>query len=288
VSSTRQLDAEQTSRFVHAEGLRVHLHEAGEGPTLVLLHGGGPGGGGWSNFKQNLPALSAHFRVLIIDQPGYGKTDKPDFSEPYYTLSARVVRAVLDELGVDQAHFVGNSLGGGTSLRLALDYPDRVGRMVLMGPGGGSTSIFTPEPAEGIKALVGFYDGEGPTRARMENIIRLMTYDHSFVTDELIEERYQAALEPGAQEGAMRALRSISRTDDPDGSQLWRHFATIPHKTLLVWGRDDRTVPLDGAFYALKRMPDARLHVFPRCGHWAQLEHRAAFDRLTIDFLTCD
>jgi pimeloyl-ACP methyl ester carboxylesterase len=288
MSTAGQFGAEQTSRFVGTEGMRVHLHEAGDGPALVMLHGGGPGGSGWSNFKQNLPALAKHFRVLIVDQPGYGKTDKPEFTEPYYTLSARVIRGVLDELGIAQAHFVGNSLGGGTSLRLAVDHPDRVGRMVLMGPGGGSTSIFSPDPAEGIKVLTSFYDGEGPSRARMENLIRVMTYDHSFVTDELVEERLQAALAPGAEEGAMRALRSIASTMDPDGSQLWRHFHRIPHKTLLVWGRDDRTVPLDGAFFALKRMPDAQLHVFSKCGHWAQLEHRDAFDRLTIDFLTND
>lgn len=288
MTTSDRFGADETSRFVQTEGLRVHLHEAGDGPALVLLHGGGPGGSGWSNFKQNLPELAKRFRVLIIDQPGYGKSDKPDFTEPYYTLSARVVRGVLDELDVEQAHFVGNSLGGGTSLRLALDYPDRVGRLVLMGPGGGSMSIFSPDPAEGIKVLTSFYDGDGPSRERMENLIRVMTYDHAFVTPALVEERLQAALAPGAAEGAMRALRSIASTNDPDGSQLWRHFANIPHKTLLIWGRDDRTVPLDGAFLALKRTPDAQLHVFPRCGHWAQLEHRAAFDRLTIDFLTND
>jgi pimeloyl-ACP methyl ester carboxylesterase len=159
---------------------------------------------------------------------------------------------------------------------------------VLMGPGGGSLSIFAPDPAEGIKHLIHFYDEPGPSFERMEKLVRIMVFDDSFVTDELVQERYDAAMSPGAREGAMRALTAIASKADPDGTQLWRHFAKIQHRVLLVWGRDDRTVPLDGAFLALKMLPDARLHVFPRCGHWAQLEHRDAFDQLSIDFLTQD
>ncbi len=285
---TEPVTFDSTSKFVEADGLKIHLHDVGTGPALVLLHGGGPGGSGWSNFKQNIPALAEHFRVVTIDQPGYGRSDKPELTEGYYQLAARVVRDVLDELGIDKTHFVGNSLGGGTSLRLAIDYPDRADRLVLMGPGGGSLSIFSPDPAEGIKVLTSYYSDPGPSRERMEALIRIMTYDHSFITDELIEERYEASVAPGAAEGCMRTLRAIAVGDDPNDRQLWRYFAQVPHKTLLMWGRDDRTVPLDGAFLALKQMPDAQLHVYPRCGHWAQLEHRDAFNRLTVDFLTKD
>ena len=80
-------------------------------------------------------------------------------------------------------------------------------------------------------------------------------------------------------------VRTMSSFADPRAGQLWRELDRIPHPTLMFWGRDDRTLPLDGAFFALQQLPDARLHVFPRCAHWAQLEHQEAFDRLTIDFL---
>ncbi|ABL81650.1 MULTISPECIES: alpha/beta fold hydrolase [unclassified Nocardioides] len=279
------IDFDSTSRFVTTPEARVHLNETGDGPPLVLLHGGGPGGSGWSNFKQNVATLSKSFRVLVIDQVGYGLTDKPEFDEPYYVLSARVIRDVLDILGIKQADFVGNSLGGGTALRLAIDYPDRVRRLILMGPGGGAKNIFAVDPAEGQKVLIDFYAAPGPTREKMRRLVEIMTYDHSFVTDDLIEERFAAATAPGAEEGALRALRSIGSSASPNENQLWRHLANVPHRTLLMWGRDDRTMPLDGAFFALKEMPDAQLHVFPRCGHWAQLEHQDAFDRLTTDFL---
>lgn len=283
------LTAEATSRFVQVDDTRVHYHEAGEGPVVILLHGGGPGGSGWSNFKQNLPTLSRRFRVLIIDQLGYGQTDKPELKEPFYVASAKLIKGVMDTLGIEQADFVGNSLGGGTSLRLALDFPTYVRRLILMGPGGGAKSIISADPSEGMKLLGGFYDEPGPSKERMWDILRVMTYDHTFLNDALLEERFAAAMAPGAREGALAALGSItSRAPEELPNQLWRELDQVAHETLLVWGRDDRTLPLDGAFLALKQIPNAHLHVFSRCGHWAQLEHRDAFDRLTIDFLLGD
>lgn len=281
--STAPSDFESTSRRAKAGDITLHYNEAGEGPVLVMLHGGGPGASSWSNFKQNLPGLSQHFRVLLVDQPGYGGSDKPEVSEPFWTYSARAVKNLLDELGIEKAHFVGNSLGGGTTLKFAHDYPDRADRLVLMGPGGGALSLLSPEPTEGIKLLMDFYAPPGPSREKMDAFIRIMLYDHSLVTEELVEERYRAATDPETMRGAMNVLAGIANRSQE--AELWRFLDQVPHRTLLTWGRDDRVLPLDGAFFALKRMPDARLHVFPRCGHWAQLEHLDEFNWLTINFL---
>ncbi len=278
---------EATTRRSKAGSIELHYNEAGEGPVLVMLHGGGPGASSWSNFNQNLPGLAEHFRVLLVDQPGYGRSDKPEFDESFWTYSARAVRDLLDELGIERAHFVGNSLGGGTTLRFALDHPDRADRLVLMGPGGGALNIFSPDPSEGLKLLAGYYAPPGPSREKIEAFIRIMLFDQSLVTEELIDERYATSIDPEIMGGTIRALGGLM-AGDPADSELWRLIDRIEHRTLLTWGRDDRVLPLDGAFFALKRMRDARLHVFPRCGHWAQLEHRAEFDRLTIDFLTLD
>lgn len=272
-----------TSRTAKAGDITLHYNEAGEGPALVMLHGGGPGASSWSNFKQNLPGLAEHFRVLLVDQPGYGGSDKPEITEPFWTYSARAVRNLLDELGIAKAHFVGNSLGGGTTLKFALDYPDRADRLVLMGPGGGALNIFSADPSEGLKLLFDFYAPPGPSREKMEAFIKIMLFDHGLVTEELIDERYAAAIDPDTMQGAINALGGLaSRAEE---AELWRFLDKVPHRTLLTWGRDDRVLPLDGAFLALKRMPDARLHVFPRCGHWAQLEHLEEFNWLTINFL---
>jgi len=85
-----------TSRRARAGDIMLHYNEAGEGPVLVMLHGGGPGASSWSNFKQNLSGLSQHFRVLLVDQPGYGGSDKPEASEPFWTYSARAVKNLLE------------------------------------------------------------------------------------------------------------------------------------------------------------------------------------------------
>src|SRR4029077_13049439 len=142
------------------DGMTMHLHyeEAGshKGTPVVMLHGGGPGASGMSNFKNNLPVFAEHFRTLVVDQPGYGKSDKPEVQGNYFPFAAAALKDLLDELGIDQAHLVGNSLGGGTAVRFALDNPERAGRLVLMGPGGLSLNVFAPDPTEGVKRLAEF------------------------------------------------------------------------------------------------------------------------------------
>ena len=276
---------EATSRTARAGDLNIHYNEAGDpsAPVVVTLHGGGPGATSWSNFKGNLPQLAEHFHCLLVDMPGFGRSDKPKLDKHFFEFAAEAVVNLLDELGIRQVHLIGNSLGGGTSLRIALDYPARVGKLVLMGPGGAFKPVFSPEPAEGIK-LLGAVAAQ-PTRENVEAFIRVMVYDPSFITDELIEERLACALDPDTQLGLVRTMESFAQ---PRAGELWRELDRIPHKTLMLWGRDDRTLPLDGALLALQQLPDARLHVFPRCAHWAQLEHQEEFDRLVIDFLTHD
>ena len=271
------------SRTVAVQGTKLHFHEAGVGETLVLLHGGDPGASGWSNFGGNVAALAEQFHVVVPDQPGYGLADKPEFDGDYWTFAARCIADLLSSLGVEKAHFVGNSMGGGTTVRLALDRPDCIDRMILMGPAGVSVNVVTPHPSEGLKILSSFYDAPGPSRDRMAAFIRMMVFDPAMVTDELITERLEAAMDPDARAGALRAVRSIMSSPD---AELWRHLHEVQHETLLVWGRDDRVVPMDGGLFALQRMPNADLHVFSRCGHWAQAERRDEFNRLAIDFFT--
>ncbi len=275
---------EATSRTAKAGALMLHYNEAGpaDGEAVVFLHGGGPGASSWSNFHQNLPAFAAEHHCLLVDMPGFGRSDKPELDKHFFEFAADAVVHLLDELGIAKTHLVGNSLGGGAALRTALDHPERVGKLVLMGPGGAFKPIFTPQPAEGIKLLGNVMAPPGPTREKVEAFVRVMVSDQRFVTEELIEERTAAAMNPENQQGLMRAMASFAA---PRAGELWRDLDHIPHRTLMIWGRDDRTLPLDGAMFALQQLPDARLHIFPRCAHWAQLEHQAEFDRLAVDFL---
>lgn len=278
------LTFDATSRTGKAGALTLHYNEAGpsDAETIVFLHGGGPGASSWSNFKQNLPAFVDDYRCLLVDMPGFGRSEKPELDRHFFEFAGNAVVALLDELGIPKAHLVGNSLGGGTSLRTALDHPDRVGKLVLMGPGGAFKPMFTPEPAEGIKLLGNVITPPGPTREKVEAFLRVMVFDQKFITEELIEERLAAAMDPENQQGLIRCMSTFAA---PRAGELWRELDRIPHRTLMIWGRDDRTLPLDGALLALQQLPDARLHVFPRCAHWAQLEYQAEFDRLVLDFL---
>jgi 4,5:9,10-diseco-3-hydroxy-5,9,17-trioxoandrosta-1(10),2-diene-4-oate hydrolase len=283
------LTYESTSRTARVGDLTLHYHEAGEGLPLVLLHGGGPGASAWSNWKQNLPSLAGHFRVLAVDQPGYGRSDKPLIKGGMWEFYARAVRGLLDEIGLEQASFIGNSLGGGTTLKFALDYPDRTDRLVLMGPAGGMLPITSTWPSEGLRTLMAFYAPPGPSREKMQAIIEALMHNPGKVDPEVLEERYQAAIDPEAMATATAVFQAV-QSGEPVlvAEELWRDVHRIGHRTLITWGREDRVLPLDSALFMAKYMPDARLHVFPNCGHWAQVEHAGEFERLVIDFLKAD
>ena len=265
--------------------LTLNYYEAGESGSLplVMLHGGGPGASSWSNFGSALPGFAEHFRTLLVDQPGFGGSDKPEVVGNYYRFAAEHVAALLDELGIDRIHLLGNSLGGGSAMRFALTYPERVGRLVLMGPGGASLNLFHADPTEGVQRLMEF--GADPTRERLRAFISCMVVNQDLITDELVEERFADATAPGAQKAMASMGMSFWNPDSYEDGLLWREAHRLRQHTLLTWGREDRVNPLDGAFVALKTIRKAQLHVFPNCGHWAQIEAADEFRELTTAFL---
>ncbi|HEY0904395.1 MAG TPA: alpha/beta fold hydrolase [Marmoricola sp.] len=282
-------DKAAVQRSAKAGDVTLNYYEAGKstqvggGLPFVLLHGGGPGASAWSNFGSALPRFAEHFRTLLVDQPGFGGSDKPPVVGNYYRHSAGYVVRLLDELQIDRVHLLGNSLGGGTAMRLALEHPDRVGRLVLMGPGGLSLNVFHADPTEGVQRLMDF--GANPSRETLRAFISTMVVDQSLVTDELVEERFADATAPGAQE-AMRSMgMSFWNPETAEDGMLWRDAHRLRKHTLLTWGREDRVNPLDGALVALKLIPKAQLHVFGNCGHWAQIEAAEEFAEVTTAFL---
>ncbi len=282
----------ETSRFADAAGMRMHYNEAGpaspDATAVVLLHGGGPGASGWSNFGRNLPVLAGRFRTLLVDQPGFGQSDRPPVTGNYFTFSADALAGLLKTLGLERVHLIGNSLGGGTAVRFALNYPDRAGRLVLMAPGGLGLNVLAPDPTEGVKRLMEFSAPPGPTKEKMAAFLRTLVHDQRLITDELVDERFAAASDPAA----LAAMASLGASFfDPATAEdglLWREAHRLRNRVLLIWGREDRVNPLDGALVALKLIRRAQLHVFGGCGHWAQLEKFGEFNQLAISFLEGD
>ena len=273
---------------IDVAGKPIFVAEAGSGPPVVMLHGGGPGASGVSNYSRNIDALAAHFRVIVPDLPGYGRSAKGvDQRDPFGYL-AEVIRDLLDEIGVDTAHLIGNSYGGAAALRLALDTPHRVDKLVLMGPGGIGTTRGVP--TAGLKSLLSYYGGDGPSREKLEAFIRTyLVYDGASVPDELIDLRYAASLDPEVmanpplqRPSGPLALRTLWRMDLTRDRRL-KHLAT---STLVLWGRDDKVNRPAGGPMLVNLMPNAQLVMTSHTGHWMQWERADLFNRLVTEFLS--
>jgi len=268
-----------TSGFAQAGDLKLHYHELGSGPALMMIHGGGPGAAGWSNYSRNVEALAKKFRLIIPDLPGFGDSDKPIIEGSVYKFYADALRNLLDKLKVESAHIIGNSLGGAAALKLAIDTPERVDKLVLMGPGGG-LQLFTPRPSEGVKHLFKYYEGEGPTRKKLTEFLSCMVHDPLMITEEILEERLQSSIKRGVKEAWI-----FNKARPPVLEELWREYNKVSQPTLIIWGRDDRTLTIDNAWAMLNQIPDVQLHVFGKTGHWVQWERPAEFNTLVSGFL---
>lgn len=260
--------------------------EVGEGPVLLMLHGGGPGASSLGNYAHNLPGFAKNFRVLLLDQPGFGGSYRPtkaDLADRSITeITVDALYQALDQLGVDSFHLLGNSLGGAAALAMTLAQPQRVTRLVLMAPGGGWLS-FGPTPTEGQKMMFRYYNGEGPTVKKMKAFISTMVANPKNFSDQDIQQRYEGSLDPSHVEFYHHYNAAFAARHGMD--PLWRDVHKIACPTFLLWGQDDRTITLDGAQVMLKQIRDVQLHVFSQCGHWVQLEKQKEFERLVTDFL---
>lgn len=275
-----------TSKFakINEKGFsdfNIHYNEAGNGETVIMLHGGGPGAGGWSNYYRNIGAfVDAGYRVILKDSPGFNKSDAVVMDEQRGLVNARAVKGLMDALGIDRAHLVGNSMGGATALNFAIEYPERIGKLILMGPGGLGPSMFAPMPMEGIKLLFKLY--AEPSYETLKQMLQVFLYDQSLITEELLQGRWEAM------QRNPEHLKNFLISAQKAPLSTWdvsARLGEIKAKTFVTWGRDDRFVPLDHGLKLVWGIDDARLHVFSRCGHWAQWEHADEFNRLVIDFL---
>lgn len=270
------LNIEVEEGFCDANGIRLHYCAAGSGSPVICLHGGGPGATGMGNFRRNLSAVASSFRTIVIDLPQFGQSDKPVITERLLSFNARVLNDFMDALGIAKAAYIGNSLGGGTAAKVAIDYPDRVVSLVLMGPSGHGPSLFVPPPPEGIRKLRSYY--RDPNRDRMRDFLETFVADPSLITDELIDERFKNSMQPD--------ILALQKTAQPPRSEdLTLELKNIQAPTLLIWGREERFVPLDHALSFARNIPNATLIVVPNCGHWVQYENPPVFNDAAINFL---
>lgn len=283
---TVDLTYDGTLREISTDAGVLRYHEAGDGAPLLFLHGSGPGVTGWRNFRGILGTFADHFRCLILEFPGFGVSD--DFGGHPMITAQGAVGTFVDALGLESVHIVGNSMGGGVGINYAIRNPSNVRRLVTIG--GIGTNVFSPGPSEGIRLLQEFT--ENPSRERLVAWLNSMVFDQSLVTDELIEERWALATEPSTLESARRMYgkaafaQMMAAMRASDAPMPWAVMHKVKAPTLLTWGRDDRVSPLDMALIPMRTIPNAELHVFPNCGHWAMIEAKDAFESTVLGFLT--
>jgi 4,5:9,10-diseco-3-hydroxy-5,9,17-trioxoandrosta-1(10),2-diene-4-oate hydrolase len=272
------------ARMVQVGNRHIHLSEFGTGPAVLMLHGGGPGASGLSNYARNIDALARQFRVLVPDLPGYGRSTKSVNGEDPFGDLATAMLGLLDALGIERAHVVGNSLGGACALRMALEQPGRIDRIVLMGPGG--IGISQAAPTDGLKRLLGYYAGEGPTLEKLRTFIcEDLVFDASRITDDVLRERFEASIDPEIIANpplrAPKDLEAFKRLDfllDP-------RLPALGHRTLVLWGTADRVNPSSGAMALQARLPACDVYLFSRTGHWVQWERSDEFNAVVAAFL---
>jgi len=260
------------------DGLRLHYLDNGSGDAVLFIHGSGPGASGHSNFKQNYPEFAAAgHRVLVPDLPGYGASDKP---ETDYTLDFFVdaLFGLLDALDIARCTLVGNSLGGAIAIRMALDQPQRIARLVLMAPGGLMEKEQYYLQMEGIQKMgTAFANGELNDAAGMRRLLSLQLFDAAQISDETVNERVAVVKE--------QPRCVLTRMQVPN---LSAQLAGLSCPILGFWGMNDRFCPASGAQTLLQACRNIRFVLLSECGHWVMVEHRALFNREVLAFLAED
>jgi len=266
-------------KSILAAGLATNYHDAGSGRPVVLLHGSGPGVTAWANWRRVLPLLAKDFRVVAPDLAGFGFTERPR-GEGQYGIKLWVGHLIgfLDALGLARVSLVGNSFGGGLALAAASRHPDRIERLVLMGTPAGT---FAQTPA-----LRGAWSYE-PSLENMERMLRMFPYDESWVTAQMVRERYETSLLHGGQ----AAFRKLIPAPGPEGETTWvkgvpeETLRAIEQPTLVLHGREDSVVPPECGLLIHRNVANSQLHMFGRCGHWVQIEKEDEFMCEVSDFL---
>lgn len=263
-------------RYVQAGPIRMHYLEYGDrnGPVVVFLHGSGPGNSSWANFHLNKDAFAAAgFRVLMPDMIGFGYSDKPvNLGDYTLQLFCDTLMAGLKAMGVEACSFIGNSLGGGVAIQIALDSPQFVEKLVLMGPG-------CLEPQEAYWTMPGIAkmmaaNTAGMSKETQGDVMRLFTHDPKHVTSELIDLRWSIA------QTQPKEVLTTMKTPE-----LGSRMTELTCPILTFWGADDEFMPPQGKEKCLKANEHSRFIEVNACGHWVMIEHARMFNAASIDFI---
>ena len=267
----------EIGKSILANGIQTNYHEHGQGEPVLLIHGSGPGVTGWANWRLTIPALAENFHVIAPDIVGFGYTERP--ADVQYNMETWLnhILGFMDALGIEKAHVVGNSFGGGLALAMAIRAPQRVDRLVLMGSAGLPFTL-----TEGLDRVWGYT----PSIDNMRGLLDLFAFDRSRVTDDLARMRFEASVRSGIQEAFVQMFPAPRQSGVNSLASDEVAIKALPHTTMIVHGREDKIIPLASSYELFSMIQKAQIHVFGQCGHWTQIEHATRFNKLISDFFT--
>jgi pimeloyl-ACP methyl ester carboxylesterase len=269
-------------RSIATSGARLSIMEAGTGPPALALHGLG---GTKGSFLPTVAALAGRFRVIAVDMPGFGDSDKPIGAAYDPRFFADAVADLLDALALDRVHLIGNSLGGRVALEIALRHPSRVGRLALLAPSLAWRRqrpwlplLRLARPELGLVQLA--------PRPLVEAIVhRLIPGADEGWTAAGVDEFLRAYLTPSGRAAFYAAARHIYLEKPHGDVGFWPRLETLQPDALFVWGRRDRLVPIAFARHVADALPRARQLVLD-CGHVPQVERPAQTHAALAVFLS--
>jgi 2-hydroxymuconate-semialdehyde hydrolase len=268
--------ATKPGQNVEVDGVHLHYVEAGNGPPLLLLHGLN---GSTFSFRLLMPCLTPHFRTIALDLMGFGYSDRPQHRDYSLGAQARLVAGFLDTLGIEKAAVLGHSLGGAVAMHLALEFPERVDRLIL------ASSASDTELRRGLRSsrlvrpllpVVAAFTVQNQRFRRMS--LRSACYDPAFITPEIVE----GYIGPTRVRGHLRALGSLMVDRRKDMSL---DPSTISQPVLIIWGAADRWLPASHAERLRALIPNSRVTVIENAGHLVLEEQPEEAAHDIIDFL---
>lgn len=269
------------SWFTRVNGVRVHYQEAGDehAPPIILIHGFISSNLIWSHVLR--PLAGKGFRVIAPDLPGYGYSEKPADAKYSIAEQARNINDFMDRLGIKNATIVGASYGAAVAATMALDYPERVHKLVLIG------AVMNDEakkkfllrisclPLIGDIATPLFLGSRWILKKRMENMYRRMQKP---INQKMVASRHHLLATSNTHRAMIRTARAWS------ANRIEREASLIRQPTMILWGDQDDHFPLDNAFRLRDAIPNSKLVVFRNCGHLPPAEHPDKFVEVVADF----
>lgn len=271
-SAVQQTAAQQNPALkeVLIFGQSIRYLEAGTGPTMILLHGLG---GSTQNWLYNIGPLSQQFRVIVPDQIGFGRSARPIINYRVRTY-VDFLEQFCRTLNIERATLVGNSMGGWIAAHFAISFPEKVDRLVLADATG-----YTPPPGFDYKSL---YALNPSTREGMKQMIAKVFFNKAFSSDAMVDQTLAMRMNAGDGYTINSLIESVGRGEDfLESKQLQQ----IKAPTLIIWGQQDGLVlPAEGERFK-KDIPNSKLVVFDRCGHFPQVEKAGEFNAAVLEFL---